>query len=164
MEAHQTLRRITDALDFAARAHDSKTDNGSAAEPHINHGADVAARLARSLRADPNTVVAAILHDLLEDTRHSIEEIGGRFGSNVGNYVCVMTGDKSLPKQERKRLQIIKAAEASKGAKRIKLAGKASNLAALVKSPPHWWDGGAAGTTSPGRGRWRPGFAGFIPC
>ena len=140
METHETLRRITDAFDFAARAHVAQTRKGKAAEPYINHLTDVAARLARSPRADADMVIAAILHDVVEDTEHSVEEVEARFGPVVAGYVREVTDDKSLPKEERKRRQVAASPGQSDGAKRIKLADKASNLTALAESPPHWWD------------------------
>lgn len=140
METHETLRRVTEAYDFAARAHLGQTRKGKAAEPYVNHLADVAARVARSPRADADTVIAAILHDVVEDTERTLAEVEARFGARVAGYVGEVTDDKSLDKEERKRLQVATAAVKSDGAKRIKLADKASNLAALAESPPHWWD------------------------
>lgn len=142
MNTHEMLRRITDAFDFAAQAHTGQSRKGKAAEPYINHVADVAARLTRSPQADADLVVAALLHDTVEDTDHTIEEIQARFGPVVAAYVREVTDDKTLPKDERKRKQIEEAPTKSDGAKRIKLADKASNLAALAASPPHWWDAG----------------------
>lgn len=95
-----------------------------------------------ALRADTDMVIAGSLHDVVEDTGHSIEEIKGRFGPVVPGYVREVTDDKSLPKDRRKRLQVEQASGKSDGAKRIKLADKASNLAALADSPPHAWDAG----------------------
>lgn len=140
MDDHNTLRRMAEAFDFAARAHAHQKRKGQAAEPYINHLADVAARLARSPRADVETVIAGLLHDVVEDTGRTIEEVEASFGPTVAGYVREVTDDKSLPKEERKRRQVETAARKSDGAKRIKLADKASNLAALAQSPPHLWD------------------------
>jgi (p)ppGpp synthase/HD superfamily hydrolase len=140
MNGNDTLRRVTEAFDIAARAHTGQTRKGAAGEPYINHVADVAARLAHSPRATEAMVIAAILHDVVEDTETTLAEIEARFGPEVAGYVAEVTDDKSLPKAERKRLQVERAPHKSDGAKRIKLADKASNLAALADSPPHWWD------------------------
>jgi (p)ppGpp synthase/HD superfamily hydrolase len=140
MAAHDSLRRITEAFDFAARAHTGQTRKGRAAEPYVNHVADVAARLARSPRATETTIIAAILHDTVEDTDASLESIREQFGAEVADLVAEVTDDKSLDKAERKRRQVENAPNKSEGAKRIKLADKASNLTALAESPPHWWD------------------------
>lgn len=140
MNGQDTLRRITEAFDTAARAHAGQTRKGAAGEPYINHVANVAARLACSPRATEAMVLAAILHDVVEDTDMTLAEIESRFGAEVAGYVAEVTDDKSLPKAERKRLQVENAPRKSDGAKRIKLADKASNLAALADSPPHFWD------------------------
>lgn len=140
MTAHDTLRRLTEAFDFAAQAHTGQTRKGKAAEPYINHLADVAARVAKSPAATEAVVIAAILHDTVEDTETSLDTLRERFGPEVADLVAEVTDDKSLPKAERKRLQVVHAPDTSLGAKRIKLADKASNLSALADSPPHWWD------------------------
>ncbi len=140
MAAHDSLRRITDAFDFAARAHTGQTRKGKAAEPYINHVADVASRLARSPRATEASVIAAILHDTVEDTETSLQTIRDRFGHEVADLVAEVTDDKALDKDERKRRQVEEAPHKSEGAKRIKLADKASNLTSLADSPPHRWD------------------------
>jgi (p)ppGpp synthase/HD superfamily hydrolase len=140
MNGHDMLRTITAAYDIAARRHSGQTRKGAAGEPYVNHLADVAARLARSPQATEATVIAAILHDVVEDTDMTIEEVEAAFGPEVAGYVAEVTDDKSLPKAERKRLQVELAPTKSDPAKRIKLADKASNLAALADSPPPWWD------------------------
>lgn len=137
-----TVRRLLDALDYAARAHAGQIRKGAAGEPYVNHVIDVVARLARSPRADADTLVAAALHDVVEDTERTLEEVRSRFGDAVAAMVAEVTDDKSLPKDERKRRQVETAPHKSEGAKRIRLADKASNLAALADSPPHRWDKG----------------------
>jgi (p)ppGpp synthase/HD superfamily hydrolase len=139
MSGHETLRRITEAFDFAAQAHTGQSRKGQAAEPYVNHVADVAARLARSPSASEAMIIAALLHDTVEDTDRTIDEIEVRFGSEVARYVAEVTDDMSLDKVERRRRQVQEAQRKSDGAKRIKLADKASNLTALAGSPPHLW-------------------------
>lgn len=140
MSLHQSLRRITDAYDFASRRHTGQTRKGKMREPYINHVADVAARLARSPQATEEMILAAILHDVVEDTDATLNEVAQRFGPQVAAYVQEVTDDMSLPREERRRRQVEEAPRKSDGAKRIKLADKASNLAALVESPPQEWD------------------------
>lgn len=142
MTAADDLRRLAEAFDFAARAHGGQTRKGAAGEPYLNHVADVVARLSRSPRADADTLVAAALHDVVEDTARSLDDVRSRFGDRVAALVAEVTDDKSLPKEERKRRQVEQAPTKSDAAKRIKLADKASNLAALADSPPHRWDKG----------------------
>ncbi|TNC72001.1 HD domain-containing protein [Rubellimicrobium roseum] len=136
----ENLRRIAAAFNLAAQAHTGQTRKGAAAEPYVNHVADVAARLAQSPAVTDDLLIAAILHDVVEDTAHSLDEIIQRFGPEVAGYVAEVTDDMSLPDAERKRRQVEEAPRKSDGAKRIKLADKASNIAALADSPPHFWD------------------------
>lgn len=128
-----------DACRYAAERHVGQTRKGAAAEPYVNHVIDVAARVARSPDADPTLVTAALLHDVVEDTDGTAEEIIARFGPEVAALVGEVTDDKSLPKAERKRRQVEGAPAKSAGAKRLKLADKASNLTALADSPPAEW-------------------------
>jgi (p)ppGpp synthase/HD superfamily hydrolase len=106
----------------------------------INHLAEVADLVARATNgSDVDLVAAAVLHDTVEDTDTSFEEIATRFGQRVARLVAEVTDDKSLPWMERKRLQVVNAASASHGAKVIKLADKTSNLRAMALSPPRNW-------------------------
>lgn len=83
--------------------------------------------------------MAAILHDTVEDTDTTLDELEEHFGKTVRNIVAEVTDDKSLPKQERKRLQIEHAKSISKRAKLVKLADKLYNLRDLEKSLPSEW-------------------------
>ncbi|MDB5479528.1 MAG: metal dependent phosphohydrolase, partial [Caulobacteraceae bacterium] len=73
------------------------------------------------------------------DTDTSFEEFAGRYGARVAALVAEVTDDKTLPLVERKRLQVENAANASRGAKVIKIADKTSNLRAMAESPPRNW-------------------------
>lgn len=127
------------AASFAAKKHvNQKRKDGY--EPYINHPLEVATLLATIGQVeDVNILIAAILHDTLEDTDTAPEEIIENFGSSVYNYVLEVTDDKSLPKNERKRLQIERASNLSKGAKLIKLADKISNICDIMNKPPKNW-------------------------
>lgn len=83
--------------------------------------------------------MAAILHDTVEDTDTTLDELEEHFGTEVRNIVDECSDDKSLPKQERKRLQIEHAKSASKQAKLVKLADKLYNLRDLEKNLPSGW-------------------------
>lgn len=131
---------LPEAHDYAARLHSGQTRKGAAAEPYVNHVIDVAARVARSPAADETLIMGALLHDIVEDTTGTAEEIAARFGPAVAAPVLEVTDDRSLPKAERKRRQEATVAAKSDGARRIKLADKASNLTALAESPPVHWD------------------------
>ena len=131
---------LTEAYHFAAAKHVGQRRKGVAAEPYVNHLTEVADLAARATGgADAEVIVAAVLHDTVEDTDTTFEEIEARFGPRVAALVAEVTDDKSLPKAERKQAQVEHAAHASPGAKIIKLADKTSNLRAMAVSPPKGW-------------------------
>jgi (p)ppGpp synthase/HD superfamily hydrolase len=139
MEARMNdVVRIMKAADFAARKHTDQRRKGDASEPYVNHLIEVANLVAESTEGKPDAVVAALLHDVVEDQGVTIDEIANLFGNSVASLVAEVTDDKSLPKQERKDKQIESAPHKSDIASAIKLADKTSNLRALAKSPPSW--------------------------
>jgi guanosine-3',5'-bis(diphosphate) 3'-pyrophosphohydrolase len=128
------------AARFSSERHRSQRRKGKDADPYINHPIEVA-HLAASVGGvvDVAVLAAAILHDTVEDTGTSLDELEKLFGSEVSTLVAELTDDKSLPKQERKRLQIEHASQLSEGAKPIKLADKISNIREVIENPPvHW--------------------------
>ena len=128
------------AADYAARQHIAQRRKGEAAEPYINHLTEVSALLAEATDgADVVLLMGGLLHDTLEDTDATYEDLVQRFGPEVAALVAEVTDDKSLRKDERKRLQIEKTASKSRRAKLLKLADKTSNLRSLVRSPPSGW-------------------------
>jgi len=135
------LAKVCCAADFAARRHASQRRKGAAAEPYLNHLAEVASLVAGSVR-EPEwmLICAAWLHDTLEDTDTKREEIVELFGEQVAAIVTEVTDDKSLAKAHRKELQVLNTPHKSNDAKLIKLADKTSNLRSLAASPPEWWD------------------------
>jgi (p)ppGpp synthase/HD superfamily hydrolase len=129
------------AADFAAHRHVSQRRKGAAGEPYINHLIEVGRLLAEATEGrDAALVAAGLLHDTLEDTPTTFEELEAQFGSDIAGLVAEVTDDKSLPKAERKRRQVATAAAKSKRARLIKIADKTSNLRALAHSPPADWD------------------------
>jgi (p)ppGpp synthase/HD superfamily hydrolase len=88
---------------------------------------------------DVELVIGGLLHDTIEDTGATHEEVAAMFGVVVADLVAEVTDDKSLPKAERKRLQVLHAPHKSARAKQLKLADKTSNLRALAGSPPADW-------------------------
>jgi guanosine-3',5'-bis(diphosphate) 3'-pyrophosphohydrolase len=132
--------KLSQAADYAARQHIAQRRKGSRAEPYVNHVVEVAAMLAEATDgADPVLVMGGLLHDTLEDTDATHEDLAARFGPEVAALVGEVTDDKSLPKDVRKRLQIEKTPGKSTRAKLLKLADKTSNLRGLVDSPPAGW-------------------------
>lgn len=134
------LVQLTRAADYAARQHLAQRRKGERAEPYINHLTEVATLLAEA--TDGNDVVlvmGGLLHDTLEDTDSTYEDLAQRFGPEVAALVAEVTDDKSLKKEERKRLQVEKAASKSPRARMLKIADKTSNLRSLIESPPKGW-------------------------
>jgi (p)ppGpp synthase/HD superfamily hydrolase len=130
--------RIMQAADFAARQHAAQRRKGVRAEPYMNHLVEVASLVAEATDGDVDIVVAALLHDAVEDQDVKPEDIVERFGAEVGSLVAEVTDDKSKPKQERKDLQVRNAPHKSRGASVIKIADKTSNLRSIATSPPPW--------------------------
>jgi len=136
----QELRQVLKAADTAARWHVHKRRKGPAEEPYINHLLEVAMLVAEATGgSDTNLVVAALLHDAIEDCEVPRELIAEAFGEDVASIVVEVTDDKSLPKPDRKIAQIETAAKKSPRAKVLKLADKTSNLRAIAESPPKDW-------------------------
>ncbi len=137
----KTVVDLMRALDFAARKHRDQRRKGGAAEPYINHPAEVARLVAVATDgADPVCVLGALLHDTIEDTETTREELAREFGEEVAALVAELTDDKELSKSERKRLQLTSAPFKSDRVKLVKIADKTSNLSAIASSPPVNWD------------------------
>lgn len=132
--------QVLKAADAAAKWHVHQRRKGPAQEPYINHLLEVAMLVADATGgADTNLVIAALLHDAIEDCEVPRELIAETFGEDVASIVEEVTDDKSLPKQTRKDEQIKTAFKKSKRAKLLKLADKTSNLRAVAASPPADW-------------------------
>jgi guanosine-3',5'-bis(diphosphate) 3'-pyrophosphohydrolase len=131
---------VLKAADAAARWHVHQRRKGAAAEPYINHLLEVATLVATATEGkDPDLVIAALLHDAIEDQEVPRALIAEAFGNDVAELVSEVTDDKQLDKQERKQRQVDHASEKSKRAKILKLADKTSNLRAIAASPsPDW--------------------------
>lgn len=132
--------RILEALEFAARRHAHETRKDPGQTPYIVHPIAVAhALITIGHILDSDTLVAALLHDTVEDTPTTFEELRQLFGPKVESLVRELSDDKSLPKQERKRRQVLEAPEKSLEAAQIKLADKLCNLRDLAEDPPPNW-------------------------
>jgi (p)ppGpp synthase/HD superfamily hydrolase len=135
------LTAVLKAAQRAAHWHTGQRRKGAAQEPYINHLIEVARLVAEATGGgDPNLVVAALLHDAVEDQPVSRAAIAQEFGEDVAALVVEVTDDKTLPKQQRKRLQVEHAPALSPRAAILKLADKTSNLTALAVSPPADWN------------------------
>ena len=135
-----TAALVLQALQFAALKHRDQRRKDEMASPYVNHLIAVANLLANvGDVTDPVTLMGGILHDTLEDTQTTPDELDATFGLAVRQVVQEVTDDKSLPKVERKRLQIEHAPHLSIHARQIKLADKISNVQDIIISPPKDW-------------------------
>lgn len=131
---------ILAASAFAAHKHRKLKRKGADAVPYINHPIAVANVLANEVGiTDTTTLAAALLHDTIEDTETTAQEIEAAFGQQVAAVVVEVTDNKSLPKHERKRLQIEHSGTISDRTKLVKLADKICNLRDIRRSPPIDW-------------------------
>ena len=132
--------RLLMAIAFAAEKHRHQRRKDAEASPYINHPISVANALAVEGRVtDEAILLAACLHDTVEDTETTFEEIEEIFGTEVSNLVRNVTDDKSLEKAQRKQLQIEHAATSSDKAKQIKVADKICNIRDITTCPPQDW-------------------------
>jgi GTP diphosphokinase / guanosine-3',5'-bis(diphosphate) 3'-diphosphatase len=128
------------ALVFAADKHRNQRRKDANASPYINHPIALANILVNEGGiTDINVLCGAILHDTIEDTETTKEELTQQFGEKITLIVLDVTDDKTLPKAERKLKQIEHASHASNEAKLVKLADKISNLRDILSSPPKDW-------------------------
>jgi len=134
------MTAIFDALRFAAVRHSRQRRKDVDGTPYINHPIAVVDTLWRvgGIRHVP-TLVAGILHDTVEDTGTTPEELRLLFGEEVERIVLEVTDDKALPKPERKRLQVERAPHKSVPAKCVKLADKICNVRDVTHNPPPNW-------------------------
>jgi len=127
------------AIELASLKHRDQRRKDQEQSPYINHPIAVAQLLWAHGVNDPVVIVAAVLHDTIEDTQTTRDELATMFGEAVASVVAEVTDDKSLPKHRRKELQVEHAAALSIAAKLVKLADKICNLRDLAASPPHDW-------------------------
>lgn len=128
------------ALSFAALKHRDQRRKGNHQAPYINHPIEVATIVATVGRVDDIAVLqAAILHDTVEDTDTTPEEIELAFGADVCALVLEMTDDMSMSSPARKQKQIARATGLSPRAKLIKIADKIANVGDIARHPPPDW-------------------------
>src|SRR6266581_910374 len=114
------IRLVSEAAELAARRHTGIARKGRGNEPYINHLAEVANLLATATDgADADLVAAGWLHDTIEDTATTREELAQNFSERVAALVVEVTDDMTLPKSERRRLQVVDAPKKSAGAKLV---------------------------------------------
>ena len=93
------MNRVISAISFAADKHRNQRRKDIEASPYINHPIALANILANEAGIeDEKVLVAAILHDTIEDTETTAQELADLFGDDVAAIVLEVTDDKSLPK------------------------------------------------------------------
>ena len=133
------VRRLTKALAFAAEAHRNHRRKGASQEPYINHLIEVVDLVASVEGGDMDVLIAALLHDVLEDTRTGYDELAAAFGERVARIVQENSDDMTLPKPERRRARLAGISKKSREARLVKFADIISNLRAIAVSPPAGW-------------------------
>ena len=135
-----SLCDIISALSFAADRHKHQRRKDAPASPYINHPIALTSVLVLEVGIQDEAVVCgALLHDTVEDTATSLDEIEVHFGAKVRRIVMELTDDKSLDKATRKQQQIDQAADSSYETRLVKLADKICNLRDMRSSPPPDW-------------------------
>lgn len=134
-----SMRRFIDAARFAAVRHRDQKRKGMYGAPYINHLLEVAQLLALEGIDDEDVLIAALLHDAVEDVGVTFQELEDRFGPRVTSLVRELTDDMRLNSRVRKQLEVAHAPTMSADAQAIKVADKLSNVRAVYTSPPEGW-------------------------
>lgn len=132
--------KLINCIDFAAKKHVAQRRKNKNKDPYINHPIDLANTLVNCGITDLDILCAAILHDTIEDTNTTKNELLENFGEVITSLVMECSDDKSLDKITRKKLQISHAKTTSDKAKLVKLADKYSNIKSLSIDPPMSWN------------------------
>lgn len=127
------------ALRFAAKQHAGQVRKDRQRTPYINHPIHVMSLLTEAEIDDAALLAAAALHDTVEDTHTTIEQIEALFGAEVATLVAAVTDDKDLKKAQRKQLQIEHMPHLPAKAQWLKIADKTANVEDLLTNPPHDW-------------------------
>lgn len=139
-ERSATIAALLDGAAFAVRRHGLERRKSGDAIPYSLHPVRVARELARAGVDDPATLTAALLHDTLEDTHTSAEELEERFGPAVRRIVEEVSDDPALEKAERKRMQVETAPHLSVPARLVRIADKICNVSDVAFDPPPDWE------------------------
>lgn len=134
------IRRLSDALAFAAQAHVNQRRKGAAQQPYVNHLIEVMDFVVRTEgEADVDLLIAALLHDVVEDTPWGRGDLEARFGARVAAVVCELSDDMGADKEQRRRDRLAAIAAKSRDARIVKIADVTSNVKAIGESPPAGW-------------------------
>jgi guanosine-3',5'-bis(diphosphate) 3'-pyrophosphohydrolase len=134
------ISNLLESIAFAADRHRNQRRKDADASPYINHPIALATLLATTGGIDDQVVLqAAVLHDTIEDTETTYQDLLNRFGEAVASVVAEVTDDKALAKSMRKEFQVEHAPYASREAALVKLADKICNLRDMANAPPAGW-------------------------
>lgn len=141
MPEETQVNTLLAAAIFAAEKHRGQVRKDQRGSPYITHPLAVAQILWEIGGIQQTEILsAAILHDTLEDTATTQTELADHFGNVVLAIVLEVSDDKSLPKMERKRRQVLHAPELSRPARLLKLGDKLANCNDILQSPPKGWE------------------------
>jgi guanosine-3',5'-bis(diphosphate) 3'-pyrophosphohydrolase len=132
------INKFVDAIDFAAEKHKLQRRKGYLKIPYINHPVKVCKILTDCGESDIDLLLAAILHDTIEDTLTTADELLLKFGQKVTNLVIEVTDKMDLEENIRKNLQIVNASKLSPEASLIRIADKIANINDIIKYPLNW--------------------------
>ncbi|KAF2074775.1 hypothetical protein CYY_003921 [Polysphondylium violaceum] len=134
------IATLMKTIEFASIKHRDQRRKDKHSTPYINHPIGVANQISQIGKVYDTVVLqAALLHDTVEDTNTTKDELVKEFGQKVADIVMDVTDDKSLPKVERKKHQVEHAAHISREAKLVKLSDKLYNLSDILGNAPPFW-------------------------
>lgn len=135
-----TSPRFIEACRFAALKHGAQRRKAAnrAIVPYVTHTLEAAQILAECGVSDEDILIAAVLHDTLEDTDTKENDLLFKFGNRILNIVKEVTDDPSMDRDAQKRAQVSTAPTKSYAAKLVKGADKTSNMRDLLRCPPPW--------------------------
>jgi GTP diphosphokinase / guanosine-3',5'-bis(diphosphate) 3'-diphosphatase len=137
---NKDIQLLMKAVDFAARKHQHQRRKGEDKLPYINHPIEVANLISSHGITDINVLIPALLHDVIEDTDTSAEEVAEQFSDKISQVVLEVSDNQALCKADRKQAQIDHSPHISLEAKWVKLADKISNAGSIVHTPPSGWE------------------------
>jgi (p)ppGpp synthase/HD superfamily hydrolase len=128
------IQNLTTVESFARDKYD-KMSKSNGVTPHMDHLQGVVNRLKNIGISDEEVLAAALLHDTIEDTNTTFDEIDQRFGSRVAVLVLSLSKDMRLPKDQREKQYVKQLKDSSLEAKLIKLCDISANLKDLKNAP-----------------------------
>lgn len=134
------MAKIVRAAYFAGEKHKDQRRSDKEETPYINHPLELASILVdEGYVDDVNVICAALLHDTIEDTETTFEELESIFGPVVTNIVREVSNDMTLSSTERRIRETENIPGLSHPAKLVKLADKIANIRDISTMPPVGW-------------------------